>query len=273
MKTIVVSKNEGLNLSEYIKRSALDTDCSHFINTSTRVVDENGKTIMLYFVFEDTKDTEKLRWAVQNISYEKSERTGGLKTQSAIFGYSPRNTIRKDFCSATSMAMKHPKQHSIICEFAKTLSGLYETHIPEVFQSHLEVTEVKVKKDWKLKETPFTSGIVNKNNPLKYHFDSGNFKGVYSNMIVFKNKVEGGYLACPEYDLMFECADNSVMMFDGQDILHGVTPIQNLNRLESYRYSLVYYSLQQMWNCTTVTEELVRFRQKRLEREEKRAKI
>ena len=90
-------------------------------------------------------------------------------------------------------------------------------------------------------------------------------------MIVFKDGVEGGHLACPEYDITLECSDNSIVMFDGQNILHGVTPIQYV-RKDAYRYSVVYYSLRQMWNCLTVDEELIRIRKIRAERETKRSK-
>jgi len=118
--------------------------------------------------------------------------------------------------------------------------------------------------------TPFTSGIVNKNNPLKYHHDSGNFKNVLSNMIVLKRGVKGGRLSCPEYDIKFECDDNCVVIFDGAQILHGVTPIIKPEGEETYRYSVVYYSLEQMWKCDSVNEEVKRIRKVKKEREFKR---
>ena len=55
-------------------------------------------------------------------------------------------------------------------------------------------------------------------------------------------------------------------MFDGQGIMHGVTPITYESPL-SYRYSIVYYSLKQMWKCLTIDEELVRIRNKKTQRE------
>ena len=115
----------------------------------------------------------------------------------------------------------------------------------------------------------FTSGIVNKNNQLNYHYDSGNFRGVYSNMLVFKGDVSGGHLVIPEINISLEVADNSITIFDGQDLLHGVSPIKYLHK-ESYRYSIVYYSLERMWQCMEVGEEIDRIRKKKMEREIKR---
>jgi hypothetical protein len=88
-------------------------------------------------------------------------------------------------------------------------------------------------------------------------------------MIVFKQYTEGGRLSCPEYGVKFEVADNTIIIFDGQKILHGVTPIKHLNKA-AYRYSVVYYSLAQMWNCGHVNEELVRIRKVKRQREIKR---
>jgi len=129
----------------------------------------------------------------------------------------------------------------------------------------------KVLKDYQIENTPFTSGIINKDNQLKYHFDTGNFKDVYSCMLGFKEDILGGYLALPEYNCAFEIEDNSLFIFDGQNILHGVTPFEKLTE-KSYRYTIVYYSLKRMWQCLPINDEVVRIRNKRLEIEERRAR-
>jgi hypothetical protein len=214
--------------------------------------------------------TQALRWAVKTIDYEETTRTNGLKTRSAIFGFSPRVTMRKDFCSATAMSRNFPKQHHVICGFAQELIKIYQTHFSETLERHYQHCNLKVKDEWKLPGTPFTSGIVNKNNPLKYHHDAGNFKNVLSNMIVLKRGVAGGHLACPEFDLKFKCDDNHVVIFDGAQILHGVTPIIKPEGDDCYRYSVVYYSLEQMWNCENINEEVKRIRKVKKEREFKR---
>ena len=90
-------------------------------------------------------------------------------------------------------------------------------------------------------------------------------------MVVFKGGVSGGFLSLPEYRAGVELKDNSLFMFDGQSILHGVTPIKKHNP-NSYRYSIVYYSLRQMWKCLTIDEEVIRIRQRKTKRELLRAK-
>lgn len=88
-------------------------------------------------------------------------------------------------------------------------------------------------------------------------------------MIVFKDDVEGGYLSVPEYDIGFELKNNSILLFDGQSILHGVTPIYFKSQ-NGHRFSIVYYSLKQMWKCLEITEEIAWARKRKTEREKLR---
>ena len=88
-------------------------------------------------------------------------------------------------------------------------------------------------------------------------------------MVAFKSNTKGGYLSLPQYGVGFEIANNSLMLFDGQKILHGVTPFKLLSKA-AYRISIVYYSLQQMWKCEPLNAELARIKDVRTELEKKR---
>lgn len=266
MQTIEL-RRKPVDFEQYIRRSALESDYRTLITEDT-LVTEDGVPRILYAKLPDEL-TKYIRQACKNVRYDVNTRTSGLKTTSRIFGFNPRNEIRKNFCSTTSMAVEHPTEHAIICEFGKHLTELYAKHFPHIYAIHEETVNQKVRDGWRIEETPFTSGIVNKNNPLKYHFDAGNLKDVLSNMVVFKRDVAGGYLSCPEFDMGFEVADNTVILFDGQNILHGVTPIKKLSP-HAYRYSVVYYTLQKMWSCLPINEEIARARNVRVQRERKR---
>lgn len=266
MRTLEASKFE-LDLKSFIRRGAAEKDAKTLIDSDT-LVTHQGKPIILYAKLD--VDTDELRWAVKRLQFNKTIRTTGLKTESAIFGYNPRNVIRKDYCSASRTAYDQPAEHAVIAEFGKKLSDLYRTNFPDVFSRHESWTQDNIRSEWTIDSTPFTSGIVNRNNPLKYHFDAGNVKNVLSNMVVMKKGVEGGRLACPEYDLMLDCSDSSVVLFDGQKILHGVTPINRITP-DAYRYSVVYYTLQQMWQCLPVNDEIARIRRVHTQRERNRA--
>lgn len=266
MKILHLDKRE-VNRKEFIRRSALETDSENLINEPTLVYN-NGKLVIAYIDLSGI-DTDNLRWACLTNKYDKSYRTAGLITNSNIFGYMPRRTLMADYCHVTAMAKDKPKNHLVYIEFASQLEKYYRQYFPDVLDKHYEIVKEKILPEWRIDGTPFTSGIVNKDNPLKYHYDAGNFQGVLSNMVAFKKGVEGGRLVCPEYDIKFEISDNTLLIFDGQSILHGVTPIKKTNP-KGYRYTVVYYSLQQLWKCEPLKDEVKRIRAVKKQREFKR---
>lgn len=270
MKVIQLPKKKDLNLKEYVKRSAREDDYATLIKEPCICMD-GDRVVIIYDHFDG--DTRGVVSALRKIRYQVGLRTRGLKSTSRILGYRPRVEMRQDYCSATSLAAEQPHEHEVVCDLALKLEDYYKKYNPEGYAKHKEMTEGKVKKEWRIgKKSIFTSGIINKNNPLKYHFDTGNFSEVYSMMIVFKGGVDGGYLSLPEYDVGFELPNNSLFMFDGQGILHGVTPIRK--KFEwSYRFSVVYCTLKRMWQCLEIDEEVARIRKVKTGRERTRMDV
>lgn len=265
MKEIRVKKLTDIDYRTFIKRSAQETDFDTLIKEPCVVKDETGKVLIIYDYLDI--DTSNVVNALRSTTYHEGQRARGLVSRSRIFGYRPRLEMLGDFCSTTSMAHEHPTEHAIVTGFALELEEYYKRYYQEGYERHKGLSEAKVKKSYRIGgKSIFTSGIINKNNPLKYHFDTGNFKDVYSAMVVFKGGIEGGYLCCPEYRIAFELPHNSIFLFDGQGIMHGVTPIK-FQDANSYRYSVVYYSLKRMWQCLELDEELARVRQKKTRRE------
>ncbi len=268
MKTIQVQRIDDFTPKDYIRRTAVESDYSTLIKESCKLIDkETGELVGVYLVMPKTPSN--LLKALMKIKYEKNKRTQGLITNSRIIGYRPREKIRNDFCSSTNLSVQNPKEHKIICDFAHVLTKYYKKNCGEVFTEHAAIAKEKILPEWTITGTPFSSGIVNKNNALHYHYDSGNFKNVYSNMVAFKSNSKGGYLAIPEYDIGLEIANNSILLFNGQKIMHGVTPFKLLSP-NAYRYSIVYYTLQQMWKCEPITKELARIKDERTKLEKKR---
>jgi len=257
-----------LDIKEYKKKFATEKDSTRLINEDT-LVNYNGQPIILYKKIKE--NTEDVHWAVRSMKYAKSNRTSYMKQlgKSKLFGFMPRRVLRQDYCNTVTTARDYPKQHSIITNFGKTLTNYYQEYFPHILKEHYKVVKEKVKKDWTITDTPFTSGIINQNNQLRYHTDKGNFKGVLSNMLCFKNGITGGRLVCPEYNLKFEIDNDYLLIFDGQQIIHGVTPIIKTHA-KGYRYTIVYYTLEQMWKCETVDDELLRIRELKKQREHKR---
>lgn len=257
IKTIEVEP-VTIDIKKLLKRSARESDVRKLCKDQEAIIVHAGKVVGVVGKFHPLELLE-IKAAIKSVPYDVSERTAGLKSTSRIFGFMPRNTIRKDFCAATAMAFNEPKQHKVFTKFAKLLAEKYFFHANETYRNHTETVRKEILPEWVIPETPFTSGIVNKNNPLKYHYDSGNYDGCFSCMLVIQKNIGGGHLSIPEWDLKFALPDGAFFLFDGQSVLHGVTPIKPLNA-KSYRYSVVYYTLKLMKNCLPPDQEIKRIR-------------
>ena len=271
MKTLYLHRKK-INHHDFIKRTAHESDFTTLIKEPTLVYDADTKELVVIYDIPNIDSVEVVE-VLKRVKYHEGKRTRGLVSRSRIFGYRPRHPMRANYCSSTSLATEQPSEHSIVCNLATKIEDYYQKYYPEGYKRHLETTNEKIKGEWRINgKSAFTSGIINKNNPLKYHFDTGNFNDVYSMMMVFKEEVNGGFLSVPEYDVGFELVNNSVLMFDGQSLMHGVTPIKYKSNT-GHRFSIVYYSLKQMWKCLEISEEVLWARKRKTEREKLRANM
>lgn len=190
MQTLTLKKRQ-IDHTEYVKRSALEADYDVLIDEDVIAIDADTQEIIFVHKKLDFPD-HAVMTALGKIEYQENTRTSGLKTRSRIFGYSPRNIVRKDYCSATSLSYKQPAEHAAIIKYGQLIAQVYQELTPGGYAKHKAIMEAKVLDEYAIRNTPFTSGIINKNNPLKYHFDSGNVKDVYSCMAVFKRDIRGG---------------------------------------------------------------------------------
>lgn len=259
--------SQGTSSKKY--RSASEADCTEFVDCSTLVYDEADQKVSIVYLELDDPHQEIVQ-AVNRVKYSRGARTEGLVSQSRVVGFLPRLEIRRDYCAAAALEHEDVQAHATVLGYASKVCRYYQEYNPDLYAHHQAAVE-RVLPEYKLKDSVFTSGIINKDNPLPYHHDAGNFKNVWSNMLVFKHQIKGGFLAVPEYNLLFELKNNSLLMFDGQGLLHGVTPIYKKTP-EAHRFSIVFYSLQRMWQCLPPEEEVKRIRLKRTEREFARLK-
>lgn len=211
-----------------------------------------------------------LLWAFQSTRYDRTARTDGLVTQSKVIGFLPRVTLRRDFCTESSLARTQSAQHQTFLNYAIDAAVAFKKANPSLYAAQRKQVE-GVLPEWRLPNAPvFTSGIVNHDNALRYHFDSGNFSGAWSCMYALSKDCAGGLLVVPSLRLAFRVADGIRIFFDGQHFLHGVTSLDKRSAF-AYRYSCVFYGMKQMCNCLPAAEELKRVQNLRVQRERKRA--
>lgn len=262
-------KRRSLNLADFKHDDPKLEDVSRVIDSSSLVYnDETNELMIVYLELED--DCRDIVEVLERTEFVEDTRRNGLAMRSRIFGKQPRSLPRRDFCNAATLAREDPTGHEIVSSYAEKVSAYYKQFNPEQYATHASQTE-KIHPDWKMQDDGvFTSGIINFNSALRYHFDAGNFKNVWSNMLVFRKESTGGLLAIPEFDVAFALPHNSLIMFDGQKLMHGVTPIV-LHSEDAYRFSVVFYSLKQLWNCLPINDEIIRAQERRTEREFRRA--
>lgn len=245
---------------------AMEGDCQRYIDYDC-LITTNGRNKIFYKKLDI--DTSELRWAVKNITYGTGNRTTGLLSTSRIFGFMPRRTLMGDYCRDSSISREHTQAAAILKDFSRHIEQYYREFFPEELQAHYETVQERILPEWRIEGSPFTSGIVNKDNRLKYHRDAGNFRGCLSNMVAMRRGVDGGHLCIPEYDVKLEICDNSLLIFDGQQIMHGVTALHK-RYPAAYRYTVVWYALEQLWKCEPLTKEIKRIRTVKRIREFKR---
>lgn len=268
---ITLKKFTKEEIKEFKKRRAADWDCSILVDEECEIYNQETWEKIIVMKKIPNLNTRKLMGYLEKTRFYQQDRTNGMLSTSRIFGYAPRNKMRQDFCTATALAREYPECHNYIVHLAKDIEEIYKETLTEKRGEHNQMV-TKVLPDYKLNGSVFTSGIINKNNPLPYHHDAGNFENVFSNMITVKDGIEWGMLYMPELDIKINLLNGSVIMFDGQKILHGVSPIKKIHT-KSYRYTIVFYSLKQMRNCLDYKEELRLARKTKTEIYAKRRKI
>jgi hypothetical protein len=256
LKQILAPKKTPKDIKEWNHRMASEADCGTVVSGACVIVDPETKQPLIVVGEVSNEITRPLFAELEQLKFIVNHRSSGMAGKSLTFGYQPREPFkRRPFCSKTSLSKTAPALQSQLVRTGETLSAYYAEASPEKHHNQMEKISKEILPDWRMGNTPFTSGIINQDNVLTYHLDRGNFEGVWSCMIVMKRDIFGGDLCVPEYDLLIKLPDRALVMFDGQALIHGVTPFKKAHE-QSRRYSIVFYSLKDMCKCGTPAEEL-----------------
>jgi hypothetical protein len=226
---------------------------SPVVDESCQLIDETGRSVG--YIFKGWDTGSEVCATVQKMKYATTRRTDGMAQNNDVFGFMPRNAIRCNYCRPSRLSKINPKAWNVLMAYAGKISQFIKQTDEKVWQTNNDILSSQVKDCWRIKDSIFTSGIVNKNNHLRYHVDFGNFVGTWSAMLVYKRDVIGGNLHLPEFDATVKLDDGDLVIFKSSDYVHGVTPIIKTGPY-AYRYSIVYYSLEQLNKCLDPKEEM-----------------
>lgn len=207
-----------------------------------------------------------VRQGIPGIRWCGVQRAKTYRSKSQTFGYAPRRPLMKrESCRSSSIATDQPDLQAALDAVGARCERILRAADDDAYQASITGSS-QVLDDWKMGESElWTSGVINHTAQLPYHRDSFNFP-VWSAMPVLRRGTSGGRLHLPEYDLVLPCADQTASFFMGQELVHGVTPIQTRKK-DGYRYSVVFYALKGMKDCYTYAKETAYGQRKRTERE------
>lgn len=167
----------------------------------------------------------------------------------------PRNGLMGSFCTESSVAIAHPEANTDLMDLAELMGKTLNKYFTKYYKLQ-KILLRKIKPQYRVHEV-FTSGIINKNHALEYHYDKANVPNTLSCMVVKRAGVIDGELVLPEYGIALECANDSLLIFNGQKILHGVVPFTEIYS-DWYRFSVVFHTAEKMKLCLEPEEELIR---------------
>tara|TARA_R110002012_G_scaffold62994_1_gene165844 strand:- start:13375 stop:14178 length:804 start_codon:yes stop_codon:yes gene_type:complete len=180
-------------------------------------------------------------------SYKK---TGDYKSEDSVQQYStilgsvaPRPHMRRPYPNISSVHRDKKAQTFIKAMWGSCVEAeqIIKKITPHIYEKQNKLFE-DIKKDWRFGNM-FTSSISNFNIAASFHRDTGNIEGTVNVILTKRNNSNGGCLNVPDYNVTFEQADNSMLVYPAWKNIHGVTPIKPIAE-NGYRNSLIFYPLK-----------------------------
>lgn len=176
-------------------------------------------------------------------------RLSGIVVAHNTFGFTAPVQLRRRFgCSRSRFDTDNPQIATNLYRFAQQANEAFARFAPGAYRRTVAAVDNLIAPVWRLPGSPWTSGVINNTAALPYHRDSGNVRGSWSVMLGCRNDVSGGLLHLRDYDVYLAIPHGSLTMFDGQSLVHGVTPLEPTS-LAAWRYTIVAYAKTTMRHC------------------------
>ena len=178
----------------------------------------------------------------------------GANYRGAAFGNVEARAIRRRMGTAGSaFSYQHPAFSEVMEALVKRAWMHVEDKCPDLY---LAIDSApKALPEWRIRDTPFTSGVINATVCLPYHRDRGNVQNTGSVMWISRRHATGGHLHIPELNVVVDCSHGALLVFYGELFWHGVTQMGGLSRKGAGRFSVVAYSKQGILKAKSPEEE------------------
>mgnify|MGYP003119597201 CR=1 FL=1 len=179
----------------------------------------------------------------QGMTRKEAKATGVVQMSTIIGSIPPKPHMRRPYPNISAVHRDKKAQTFIKAMWGACLEAeqIIKEIAPHLYERQQELFE-DVKDEWKF-GTMYTGSISNFNISAPFHRDTGNIKGTVNTILTKRNNANGGCLNVPDYNVTFEQADNSMLVYPAWRNIHGVTPIKPIAE-NGYRNSLIFYPLK-----------------------------
>jgi len=243
-----------VNDGDFLKKQALLSHCDQIIDEDCIIY--AGDSVVGIYKKLDSSLIKTIREIAHRSPFIEGTRSNGLKTKSAIYGALPRTNHRNPICRWSAHSLQEQGYFSAVREFSKIITDVYERYLPAEAANHKKIISDQIESDWRLGDAPFTTFNLNINTAIRYHRDTGNFKNIFSNVLILQENIVGGELVFPELNFGLSQRDGFLGIFDGQKWMHGCTEVKK-TKFNGYRVSAVFYAMEAMKHCYPYKAELL----------------
>lgn len=252
-------------------------DGALIVDGAARLVDDDSGEVVaiqalphMPWAGDVSRSLRSIKWAGAKDNQGDEVRLSGFKNAHRTFGHSAPVPLRRRYgCSVCQFNQEYPRLTARMEQFAELAYDVLREHAPDIADAHEEAI-AEIDRSWLFGRSVWTSGIVNRTSALPYHRDAGNVAGSWSAMLGLRRGVTGGLLHLAEYDAYLTIPDRSITLFDGQGVLHAVTPFRQ-EHTGAYRYTAVVYAKNAMKKCLAGDAEVTRAQRLRSDAEEREA--
>ena len=179
----------------------------------------------------------------EGLTRKEAKKQGTIQMSTILGSVAPKAHMRRPYPTISSVHREKKANTFIKAMWAASVEAekIIKQLTPHIHKSQLELFK-DVNKKWRFGNM-FTSSISNFNIAAAYHRDTGNIVGAVNVILTKRNNSNGGSLNVPDYNVTFEQADNSMLVYPAWKNIHGVTPIIKTSE-DGYRNSLIFYPLK-----------------------------
>ena len=169
----------------------------------------------------------------------------GTPQYSTILGGIPKKPhMMRNYCSVSSVHREESAQKFIkaMLSLANHSALLLKHYMPNAYDSQLKMVHEETPEAFRFGSL-FTITISNYNVAAKLHVDRQNLVGSYNFIYTSRQGALGGNLFLPDYGVVLNSKNNSLIVYPAWRNMHGVTPI-HMRTKHDYRNTHIFYALR-----------------------------